>query len=283
MIFHMLMRKQMILAILIIPLTLWTDPELQIVPVQFRPSADCALMLCNPCISAHFPLKLLPSLHLPGRHMNMVLAPYPEYKEIEQRGRHGKTAVYIPKEKFHQKNYPVYNAQYLHFNRYNKHQQHFHLRKRSRKGKENRHIDIIGREIFRPYYTDRLHCHPREQMSEYHKKKASQHSKQHARKQVYVITVCSPSSFQRCAKRIIPLKHNQHKKNIRRRRRHHHPRHQSPNLPMQYGIRVQPQISEKQGINKCNQISHCITHNQHQRQILNCIFPKFSFKVTHPC
>ena len=65
--FHMLMRKQMILTILIISVALRTIPELQVISIQLSPSADCAAMARLPCFGCRFvhcALKLLLAVYL---------------------------------------------------------------------------------------------------------------------------------------------------------------------------------------------------------------------------
>ena len=63
--FHMLMRKQMILTILIIAVALGAVPEYQIVTVLLRPATDCASVNAGPFLALlHAPVIYLSSVYL---------------------------------------------------------------------------------------------------------------------------------------------------------------------------------------------------------------------------
>lgn len=62
----MRMGIKMLFAILIIAVALGTEPELKIRVVYLGPSTDRTLVLGNPGISPHIPLKLLPPVDLFG-------------------------------------------------------------------------------------------------------------------------------------------------------------------------------------------------------------------------
>ena len=61
---HMLMRIQMLLAILIIPIALRAEPELEIWIIAFRLAADRTLMLRDRLGLLHLMLELRAALYL---------------------------------------------------------------------------------------------------------------------------------------------------------------------------------------------------------------------------
>ena len=106
----MLMGKQMLLAIFIIPVAFGAETEFQIRAVQLRPPANRAFMLGHPRIPLHFPPVFLPPFYLFGRHMDMVFAGYPKYYEVKQGSRHGEPAVSAALDKIGDEHNPIYDA-----------------------------------------------------------------------------------------------------------------------------------------------------------------------------
>ena len=78
------MCKQMILAILIIPVALGAEPKLQIFVILVRLPADSTFMPGNMRIAFDVLLKLCPPLHLLWRHMNTTSGSQEENHKIKQ-------------------------------------------------------------------------------------------------------------------------------------------------------------------------------------------------------
>ena len=75
-------RIQMFLTIFIVAVALGAEPELQLRTINFRPAADCALVLGDSRIPAHIPFKLLPSVNLLRIQMHHIARRDKEHSKI---------------------------------------------------------------------------------------------------------------------------------------------------------------------------------------------------------
>ena len=84
--FDMLMGKQMILTILIITVTLGTEPELKLRIAFLSLSTDSAFMSRYFRIFLNIMFEFRSSFHLLRAKMHVVVASHPEYAKVQKRG-----------------------------------------------------------------------------------------------------------------------------------------------------------------------------------------------------
>ena len=169
--------------------------------------------------------------------MHHITRSQEEHDEIEQRCGNRKFTVHACLQEIKQQHNGINDTQPFDLDRYDKHKQHLHIRKRRRKCEENRHIDIICAEI---QGTDqkiilRSHCRdaiPVKQIMKSHQQKAACYSKKHPLEQIYIIPVCAPCSLQRRPDRTIKVEHDQCQKDIAATGWNQDPCEQSPDLSM---------------------------------------------------
>lgn len=240
----------MLLTVFIISLTLRTEPKLQFRMIHFRPSADCTFMFGNSCASSHIPLEFLSPVDLFGIQVHHIPRCHKEHDEIEQGSKDRKFADNAHSKKGKQKHNAIDRPQPFNLDRQKEHEQNFHFRKSRRKGKKNRHIDIVGAETqgtcqeikLRPNGRDPVRM--KDVMISHHQK-AARYGKEHSLEQIDIIPVGPPRPLQCCADRTIEIQHDQRKKKIAAFRRNQDPGKEPPDLPMQDRIGIQRQVKDQ--------------------------------------
>ena len=115
-------------------------------------------------------------------------------------------------------------------------------------------------------------------------REAAGNREQHTGKNIDVVTVGSPGPLQCCSQIIIEQQHND-RKNIQAVRRNDHPGHQTPDLPVQYPVRIQCQKSQQiisgRAAHQFDHIARHITHDQYHGQVMDRIFSKLFFEFAH--
>ena len=194
----MRVRVQMLLAVFVVSVPLGTETELHLRAVHLRPAADRAFMFGDAAAAPDIPFNLLPPVYLLRIQVHHIPGSKEENNKIKQRRQNHKFGEKIPLYKGKCKHNRIDNAKPFNLNRYNEHQQHRHIRKSRRKGKENGHVNIIGADIHR---TDSekfsrsaicKHCLLHKKISAAHHQKTSDYRKKHSAENIDIVAVCSP-------------------------------------------------------------------------------------------
>lgn len=129
----MLMCKEMILTILVIPLTLGTEPEIQRRVIKFCPAADRTLVLRTARIPrwlSHLGFELLPPVHLMGRIAFEIPGGQEKDDKVEQGHKNRYLSCPAALKKLQHCQDSIYDRHPFHFYRDDEHQEHLHLRVR---------------------------------------------------------------------------------------------------------------------------------------------------------
>ena len=243
-----------------------------------------AILPALPAAGADAAPEITLPLHLARVETPQTPAPDPEHNKVQQRCDYGNAHRKIAEYHIVHEKRGVDDAEPLHPDRDDEHQQHLHVRKRHRIRQEDRHVHIIGAEI--PAVIGKIRACPIRrngprihEVGDAHHDERAEDCEQQTAEDIDIIPPGSPGPLERRPDAVVKQQHNQKEEQIVRGRRHDHPGDQPPYLPVHDRIRIQREIIQKIRIDEVHQITEEIADDERKRKIADRISPQLSLHL----
>lgn len=226
--FDMLVGKEVVLTIFIIPLALGAKTELQILPILLCPAANCTFMLSNSLRLAHLLTVDLFPAYLMGRYSSVIPGTEKENQKIHYRSEDCHSAGPVADNKHESHPHCIDNPQPLSLKGDDKIQPKLRVRIYNRKRHKQRHRHIFRAEI----KANPRHWYPGSKQIDEIKDKRSHKRTQQPANQIDIVPERTDCLFNGSPNKIITGQEKNQEQDIDGRR-NQKPRDNPPYLPLQ--------------------------------------------------